>query len=399
MVSSRMVHAKLPAAVTFTIQEVLAVTFTIQEVLGRRVEVLGRRGIMSPPFAVALLDFATPCLVRRGHFQRIPRKAVPRFASFCGRFMWNSPARWSNWIRTCIFADFAADQEWLPDSNRILSSTGRMQNLSPCLSFCTYRPFHLRNQTIAHMFHVHAGVSDVEACARQLATLERTLDATIFALEDRDCVEQFAPTPNEIVLHYDSEGVVDAGLMKRLQRLISQAVNASSEARKQALRNEDQNVTTTNEKEERSDAMKENVDGRSGQISGNETGAETEAVAKKGNNSALAEPRSDGQTEAEAKVSKEAAGKPGDSALGRRLQKEGEGGGSPSLETGLVGEELGKGEDGEDRDAEVWRGARPISVEAGRMAAKLLARVKHTWEELGQFCAFKVGPVSAVFFE
>jgi hypothetical protein len=248
------------------------------------------------------------------------------------------------------------------------------------------------------MFHVHAGVSDVEACARQLATLERTLDATIFALEDRDCVEQFAPTPNEIVLHYDSEGVVDAGLMKRLQRLISKAEKASSEARKQALRNEDQNVTTTIEKEERGVAVEENVDGRSGQMLGKETVAGAKVAAEKDTDSAAAHPRSSGQTKAEAEVAVEAAGKPGDSALARGLRKEGEGGGSPSLETGLVGEELEKGEDGEE-EAEVWGGARPISVEAGKIAAKLLARVKHTWEELGQFCAFKVGPLSAVVSE
>jgi hypothetical protein len=75
----------------------------------------------------------------------------------------------------------------------------------------------------------------VAECARQLAPLERTLDTTLFALEDRDCSEAFAPTPNKTGLHYEAEGVVDAGQMKRLQRHISEVEKSSSEARKQAL--------------------------------------------------------------------------------------------------------------------------------------------------------------------
>lgn len=125
---------------------------------------------------------------------------------------------------------------------------------------------------------------------------------------------------------------------------------------------------------------------------GIKTGAGTEATAKKDSNAARAKPRSDGQTEAEAEILPEAAGMPGDSALARGLQKEGKEGGSPSFEeTWLppVGKELEQGEDREEREAEVW----PISVEAGKMAAKLLAQVKDTWEELGQFCASKVCPI------
>jgi hypothetical protein len=175
----------------------------------------------------------------------------------------------------CTFAVLAVDpakaRRFKADR---FAATHRMQNLSSYLFFLYVRPFPSQKESPCK----NAPRFVVQECLRrggvrpQLAPLERPLAATLFALEDRDCVKAFAPTLNKIVLHFDTEGVVDASLMKRLKRLISKAEKASLEARKQALKSGDKNVTTTIEREERSVAMKENVDERSGQSSGNETG-------------------------------------------------------------------------------------------------------------------------------
>lgn len=283
------------------------------------------------------------------------------------------------------------------------------------------------------------GVTDLTDCARQMAALERTLDCTIFALEDRDSIETFAPTPNEIVLHYDSEGVVDSGLMRRLQKLIHRAEKAGEEEKRRAAEAERKKVEAeaeekraeTERKEEEAEAEQKRAEAEAGaggagegdgeggkaatpaSMSGTESTTredeldaeqnEQEKEPVKPEEQLMAERsgslyggRTDGNsgramTAAEALATSGAATGPGMAEVVKEEgRKEGRG------EAAENGEEGAKNDEGNEKLEEnvteaVWRGAEPIGAEAGKLAARLLSRVKHTWEELGQFCAFKVG--------
>ncbi|GAQ87876.1 hypothetical protein KFL_003840065 [Klebsormidium nitens] len=261
------------------------------------------------------------------------------------------------------------------------------------------------------------GVTDLKDCARQMAALERTLDCTIFALEDRDSIETFAPTPNEIVLHYDSEGVVDSGLMRRLQKLIHRAERAGEEEKRRAAEAEQKRV----EAEAEQKISEAEADAR-GVKDGDEVGGKAaepgkatgmEAAAKGGDEGSMqkeaAKPeeqesaecsgsvdgaRTDGQSD-EAVKAAEVPANP--EAVTRRAITEVVGeadrtdGTKFAAEKRKGGAENGDGDEKPDESScnAVWGGAEPIGAEAGKLAARLLTRVKHTWEELGQFCAFK----------